>query len=209
VVVGRVIRSGPVARIRDVGLERRAAWLLASALLVAIHGPAPLAPDAARAADATVLVVDFDFEPPTVTIEAGDTVTWIVTRADDPHTVSPLDPPDAFEGSELLRAGETFAVTFAEAGTVAYLCLVHPEDMRATVIVRQAPDASPAPTTTNSPSPVTPSPGLTAAPTPTAPSAPGDDEPDPTWLLAAVVATGAVLALGAAWLRSRGRATGG
>lgn len=130
---------------------------------------------AARAADPEVSVVDFSFEPATITVAAGVTVTWTVTRAQDPHTVSPVDPPDAFKGSSLLRQGDTFAVTFARPGTYRYQCTIHPEQMQGTVIVVAA-GGTASPTTTIAEPTAAPTgiPSPTETSTSTAPGASGE-----------------------------------
>ena len=65
--------------------------------------------------------------PATVSINAGDTVTW---SNDDsaPHTVTSGIPPVADEifDSGFLNAGSTFEHTFDSSGTVDYYCMVHP-----------------------------------------------------------------------------------
>jgi plastocyanin len=151
----------------------------------------------AHGADGAVSIVDFAFQPATITIDAGGTVTWTVSQAQDPHTVSPVDPPDGFVGSPLLRQSDHFSVTFAEAGTYRYQCTIHPEDMRGTVIV-QAAQTTPSPTvvasptatgaTTTSAAPATDTPAPTGSP---APQEPSGGAPPP---IAVVVAAAAVLA---------------
>ena len=123
----------------------------------------------AHGADGAVSIVDFAFQPATITIDAGGTVTWTVTQAQDPHTVSPVDPPDGFVGSPLLHQGDHFSVTFTEAGTYRYQCTIHPEDMQGTVIV-QAAESTASPT-------VVATPTATAATTTSAAPATGTDAP--------------------------------
>lgn len=161
----------------------------------------------ARGANTAVSIVDFAFQPATVTIEAGGTVTWTVTRAQDPHTVSPLDPPDAFVGSPLLRQGDQFSVTFAQAGTYRYQCTIHPEDMQGTVIV-QAGAATPTPTAVAT-TQATPSPAPSTSPALTAPvpatSGDGATQDGASPALALLLLLGAVGVLAAAWLVVRSR----
>jgi plastocyanin len=134
----------------------------------------------AHGADPAVSIVDFVFEPATITIDAGATVTWTVTRAQDPHTVSPVDPPDGFVGSPLLRQGDHFSVTFAQAGTYRYQCTIHPEEMQGTVIVKAAASTAtptavattPIATTTGAP-PATDTPAPTGSPAAQEPSGGG------------------------------------
>ena len=75
---------------------------------------------------ATVSISDFSFQPETVEVAAGDTVTW--TNEDGaPHTVTAGTPDavgDAFD--EPVDAGETAEITLDEAGTFDYFCAIHP-----------------------------------------------------------------------------------
>jgi amicyanin len=81
-----------------------------------------LAASSAFAADAQVKIANFTFNPPTLTIKAGTTVTWI--NADDiPHVVSEKD--GKFRSSAL-DTDESFSQSFATAGTVEYFCAIHP-----------------------------------------------------------------------------------
>ena len=63
------------------------------------------------------------FDPPTLTVKAGTTVTWV--NADDiPHLVSEKD--GKFHSSAL-DTGEKFSQTLSTAGTVKYFCAIHPQ----------------------------------------------------------------------------------
>jgi plastocyanin len=74
------------------------------------------------AVDAEVKIANFTFDPPTLTIKAGTTVTWV--NADDiPHVVS--EKNGTFRSSAL-DTDETFAQTFPIAGTIEYFCAIHP-----------------------------------------------------------------------------------
>ena len=68
------------------------------------------------------------FIPASVTVNVGDTVEW--HNADTAaHTVtsgSPADGPSGEFDSSLFMAGATFDVTFDEAGSYDYFCMVHP-----------------------------------------------------------------------------------
>ncbi|MEA2511104.1 MAG: hypothetical protein QOJ59_591 [Thermomicrobiales bacterium] len=88
----------------------------------------------ARAQDgASVDIVDFAFDPSSVTIEAGGTVTW-TNVGDAPHTVTSDD--GTFDSGELAN-GDTFSSTFDEPGTYTYHCDIHP-DMTAEIIVTES-----------------------------------------------------------------------
>jgi amicyanin len=73
-------------------------------------------------ADAQVKIANFTFDPPTLTVKAGTTVTWV--NADDiPHVVSEKD--GKFRSSAL-DTDDKFSQTFSTAGTVEYFCAIHP-----------------------------------------------------------------------------------
>lgn len=82
---------------------------------------------------AEVSVIDFAFEPATLSVPAGTTVTWRNDGA-RPHTITADD--GAFDSGRL-DPGEAFSFTFDQAGTFAYHCGFHP-DMQATIVVTEA-----------------------------------------------------------------------
>jgi hypothetical protein len=84
-----------------------------------------------------VSIVDFAFEPATVTINVGDSVTW-TNDGDAPHTATAEGEFD----TGILNSGESDSVTFNEAGEFDYICSVHP-DMTGTVVVEAAGTAEP------------------------------------------------------------------
>lgn len=78
---------------------------------------------------ATVTIQGYAFQPQTVTVEKGGTVTW--TNQDSVvHDVkfSDSDSPD-------LKKGQTHTKTFDKAGTFDYICGIHPT-MKGKVIVK-------------------------------------------------------------------------
>ncbi|MGH3073079.1 MAG: plastocyanin/azurin family copper-binding protein [Gaiellaceae bacterium] len=76
------------------------------------------------------MVKSYRFEPKTIEIEAGETVTW--TNDDNfTHTVQ----VDGQEDHEVDR-GDSVSITFDEPGTYDYVCTLHRQDMDGTVIVR-------------------------------------------------------------------------
>jgi plastocyanin len=70
----------------------------------------------------SVAIEDFYFEPADAAIQPGDTITW-VNEGNHPHTVT---SDDGQFDSEVLNPGESFTVTFPEAGTFPYYCEIHP-----------------------------------------------------------------------------------
>ncbi|HVN73239.1 MAG TPA: cupredoxin family copper-binding protein, partial [Methanoregula sp.] len=94
----------------------------------------PAASGAAGPSDAAAVAIrGLEFNPGSVTVRTGATVTW--TNFDDvPHTVTSLSPsPEKFDSGSISK-GQTFSRTFALAGTYPYTCTIHPF-MKGTVIV--------------------------------------------------------------------------
>ena len=77
----------------------------------------------ALADDQTIKIANFTFDPPTLTVKAGTTVTW-VNNDDIPHLVT--DKDGKFHSSAL-DTDEKFSQTFSTAGTVEYFCAIHPK----------------------------------------------------------------------------------
>ncbi len=80
--------------------------------------------------EAKVTISGFAFDPATITVKAGETVTW--TNEDTAsHTVVADD--NSWQSPSISK-GSTFSHTFTTAGTFAYHCSIHPK-MKASVIV--------------------------------------------------------------------------
>jgi LPXTG-motif cell wall-anchored protein len=88
---------------------------------------------AIAAASGSVTIVDFNFSPGTITVDVGDTVTW-VNNGPTPHSATSSN--GAFD-TGIFPAGESRSHTFNEAGTFSYICTPHP-NMRGTVVVQGA-----------------------------------------------------------------------
>ena len=72
----------------------------------------------------------YRFDPKTIEIEAGDTVTW--TNADNfTHTVQ----VDGQEDHKVERGGSV-SIAFETPGTYHYVCTLHKRDMDGEVIVK-------------------------------------------------------------------------
>lgn len=93
--------------------------------------PATNAPSSApTGTEVKVQIANFAFNPSTLTVKVGTTVTW--TNADSAqHTVTAND--GSFASGDL-NQGDSFSFTFTTAGTYAYHCDVHP-GMKATITV--------------------------------------------------------------------------
>lgn len=97
------------------------------------------------------------FYPKTITVDAGDSVTWTFPAA-EPHTVTflgtgqaapppPSDPNNAkpaggssydgstYTSSGFIAMGYGYTLTFTKPGTYRYYCLIHQPEMEGTVVV--------------------------------------------------------------------------
>jgi len=79
----------------------------------------------------SVEIKSFAFNPETITISRGSTVTW--TQFDTvPHTIKSVGS-DVINSPSLSK-GQTYSHTFNEAGTFEYYCSIHPS-MKGKIIV--------------------------------------------------------------------------
>jgi plastocyanin len=100
--------------------------LLGLALLVLLAGDAPAAPGDR----ADVSIQQSRYNPASLRIAAGTSVVW--TNLDNlDHTVV---AEDGSFNSGVIKSGRSFRHTFAQKGTYAYGCRLHPR-MRGTIIV--------------------------------------------------------------------------
>jgi plastocyanin len=78
-----------------------------------------------------VVVENFSFQPGTLTVKPGTTVTW-VNHDNEPHTVN--------ENNKIFKSGTLdtdakFSYKFTSPGTYAYFCSLHPR-MTGQIIVK-------------------------------------------------------------------------
>ena len=90
----------------------------------------------ARAASpATAISIDnFTFNPQSLTVKAGTTVTW-TNRDDIPHGLAATN--NAFKRSQALDTDDSYSFTFTTPGTYQYFCYIHPH-MTGTIVVETA-----------------------------------------------------------------------
>jgi amicyanin len=81
----------------------------------------------------TIMIRNFAFQPPEVTIKKGTLVTW-VNEDSVGHTVTSND--GKFPSSGSFSKGESYQVQFNNPGTYTYHCTPHPY-MKGTIIVEQ------------------------------------------------------------------------
>ncbi len=88
-----------------------------------------------------VFMRSITFDPPEITIQVGESVTWH-NRDIVPHTATSGDPEVEGSGSIFRSAqlpqGGTFTHTFDEAGEFIYFCEVHPVMMRGAKVIVEA-----------------------------------------------------------------------
>jgi plastocyanin len=112
-------------------LWRPSVVMLFVALVLGSLG-ASMAPPAG-AQTVAVGIAGFKFNPATLTIPVGTTVTW--TNSDTaPHTAT--SDSNAWT-TPMIQTGQSASITFTQAGTFPYHCSVHP-NMKATIIVQSA-----------------------------------------------------------------------
>lgn len=112
-------------------MRRLAVLPVVLALTLALAGCGGDGDNAAAAASTpgTVVVRNLRYHPSTVTVDAGDTVTWVFDDGSIPHDVK----GDGFK-SPASSDGE-WSRTFRTPGSYDYVCSLHPY-MKGTVDVR-------------------------------------------------------------------------
>jgi plastocyanin len=110
----------------------RALRLLPLLALAGLFLAAPATGAAAQAAAEEARIVDFDFAPRNLTVDAGTTVTWSNT-GERPHTAS--DRGGTFD-TKPIAPGASAEVTFSAPGTYFYFCRINPAKMNGVVEVR-------------------------------------------------------------------------
>src|SRR3989338_5886333 len=109
-----------------------------SEILTALFFIVMLAPYATHAAEVTITMTDNQFSPRNITINAGDTITWI-NRGSAAHTATA--DTGAFDTGSVAAGGSSSAI-FNSSGTYAYHCKFHGgtngSGMAGTITVRES-----------------------------------------------------------------------
>ena len=134
------------------------------------------------AASHEIAIVDFAYEPASLTVLTGQPVTW-ANGSGRNHTVT-SDQGTELDGNPI-GPGEAYGHVFENAGTYAYHCEIHPDRMKGTITVRAA---SPTPVGSGSPEPTPPSgtlppnfsPFPSTGPTESSPPSSASPTPEPT-----------------------------
>ena len=110
-----------VFRLLSATWPRYAALVLSLALLVTL-------PTDVRAADKEITItqpsdtMSLRYEPSSLSISAGTTVTWV----NNGSTSITVTSPDGLFDSESVSAGGSFSYTFDTPGTFRYFCVPYP-----------------------------------------------------------------------------------
>jgi plastocyanin len=104
-------------------VKRLVLGVVLASLLAACSGESTDTTESAGGEEQRVEIADLAFDPETVTVAAGTTVTWVSADPNLPHTSNSEDEV-WFSGT--LNEGDEFSFTFEEPGTFAYFCEVHP-----------------------------------------------------------------------------------
>ncbi|MFE0325200.1 cupredoxin domain-containing protein [Streptomyces sp. NPDC058960] len=167
----RMFSSG---RRRHVQRGRPRATAAVAALSLSLLGVGLTAPPAS-AATYSVSLKNLQYNPPTLDVQVGDSVTWSNDETNGvTHSVTggDLNSPD-------LAPGAKYSFTFSSPGTFSYHCRFHP-DMQGTVVVGGS-SSSPSPTSSATASPTaSPTPSGSASPTPSPSSSSTATSPAPT-----------------------------
>lgn len=110
--------------------SRRTRAALGAIAVVALAACSSPATTEAPVGGTAVEITSFAFTPATLTVKAGDSVTW-ANHDEEPHTVA---ADDGSFRSPALGANATYSFTFTTPGSYGYTCSIHPF-MRGTVVV--------------------------------------------------------------------------
>ncbi len=124
-----------MATLRRPGVARTAVLAAALALGMSACGSGGAGASVTPVETSTVdLPPSYRFEPAAISVAAGTTVTW--TNSDNfTHSVKFLDGGLPTEPM-LMPPGASTTFTFATPGTYNYLCHLHAQNMKGTVIVK-------------------------------------------------------------------------
>jgi len=195
-------------------MKARSRWLRGpGAVIVALGLALAAVALPTLAAQSNVSIVGKKFDPPTITIAAGDTVVWTVKEAiGEPHSVTSGGPAkdsgkDFDSGIKLRNVGDTFSFTFTTPGEYDYYCVVHPVEMTGHITVGAAGASGQAPSAGAGASPAPSGAGASGGPSAAPLEAPGEHAPpvNPTdkATAAGILAGAVILLFGSAWVYRR------
>jgi hypothetical protein len=137
-----------------------------------------------------VTIKDFSFGPKTLTINAGDSVSW-TNQGPTAHTATAKG--GSFD-SGLLETGKSYSHEFSSAGSFVYYCKPHPF-MTATIVVKAASSSSGSNGSSGAGTTATPATPAAATPAATSGGLPNTGTDVAPWIFlgASLIAFGAAL----------------
>lgn len=96
--------------------------------------PPPPASSASSGDEVKVTMKNIKYVPASVTVKVGQKIVWENTDGQIPHTVTATDGADFDSGT--MANGDTFDYTPKKAGTISYVCQIHP-NQKGTITVTQ------------------------------------------------------------------------
>lgn len=116
----------------------RAVRFFAASLVLIVLGTTGSAAAAPRPATTVMVTIqNFAFSPASLTIQAGDTVSWTNLDSASHSAVT----GQAGFATTVLTQGQSTTTLFDRPGTYDYVCGVHGASMKGTIVVRGAPVA--------------------------------------------------------------------
>ena len=115
-------------------MSKRSKFLFGVALAGAFLAGFGAVRAATDAPEPQVQIINYAFQPGTLTIPVGTAVTWKNIDADT-HSVQSMDK--RFTSSPALEHGESYTVTFTTAGTYEYVWSLH-SVMKGKIVVTPA-----------------------------------------------------------------------
>ena len=86
--------------------------------------PPPPPASAASGGELKITMKDIKYVPEQATAKVDQKIVWENTDGQIPHTVTATDGADFDSGN--MSAGDTFEYTPSKAGTISYVCKIHP-----------------------------------------------------------------------------------
>ena len=86
--------------------------------------PPPPASAASSGDELKITMKDIQYVPAQTTAKVNQKIVWQNTDGQIPHTVTATDGADFDSGT--MNAGDTFEYTPTKAGTISYVCKIHP-----------------------------------------------------------------------------------
>jgi plastocyanin len=94
-----------------------------------------LAGQPAQAATSTIQVVEFAYNPATVSIRQNDAVKWMFDSTTEDHTATSKGGLNLFDSGTVPPGGPAYTFLFKAAGSYPFFCQFHPSAMKGTVNV--------------------------------------------------------------------------